>query len=55
MIGLGYQMIGMLEEQQWIRVSISVVLIVGLIVQMVLGYRKRLAENDEAGQLIKNS
>ena len=54
-IGLGYQMIGLIREGKWVYVTISSVFILVLIVLMVLGYRKKLTENCDVNQQMKNS
>ena len=54
-IGLSYQMIGFVHEEKWVYVTISAVFILVLIVLMVLGYRKKLTENCDVNQQMKNS
>ena len=49
-IGLSFQLIRLIREEKWVFVAISIICIIGLFIQMFLGYRSKARGEFEKGQ-----
>ncbi len=52
-IGLSYQLIRLIREEKWLFIGISVICILGLLIQMIMGYRAKMKMKSEQGILKK--